>query len=331
MLPAPIRTFQKLGPMSLDSTEHYRPSPQAGAALVESAGTDEFAYRQRLKLTLLRRRQLGMAATRHALSAGQLAGHHHGQIRNFQRPSDDFDAGTVAVAEMTVGAELFDDPIHELEELAQSVGRFGQRLRTNGYEMAKRSLDIVLSLLALICLSPVLFVAALIVKLTDAGPVLYGHTRVGLNGREFRCFKFRSMVPNADAIKADLSELNSHSDSRTFKVPNDPRVTRFGRLMRKLSIDELPQLWNVLIGDMSFVGPRPPVPSEVEQYTIDDMERLTVKPGLTCIWQVSGRSRIAFPEQLQMDLDYIDNRSLLLDLKLLALTIPAVISGDGAY
>lgn len=283
------------------------------------------AYRQRLNLATSRQGRRGGPAAQRAYSA-HFTDHHHGHTAG-----DDFEYRASSAAEMAVGTELFDDPIHELEELAESVGRYGQRVRAQGYEFSKRALDIALSLFAIICISPVLFVAAVIVKLTDGGPILYGHTRVGLNGKEFHCIKFRSMITDADAIKTELADLNSHSDSRTFKVQNDPRVTRFGRIMRKLSIDELPQLWNVLVGDMSFVGPRPPVPCEVEQYSLDDMERLTVKPGLTCIWQVSGRSRIAFPEQLQMDLDYIDNRSLMLDLKLLALTVPAVISGDGAY
>ena len=294
---------------------------------LESADESRLAYRQRLNLVTPRRgsrRRLAISTQRGR--SAQFADQQHGHAA-----SDEFEFHSASVAEMTAGAELFDAPIHELEELAESVGRYSQCLRTQGYELTKRALDVTFSLLAFACLSPVLFVAAAIVKLTDGGPILYRHTRVGLNGREFRCVKFRSMIQEADSIKADLFDLNSHSDSRTFKVQNDPRVTRFGRIMRKLSIDELPQLWNVLIGDMSFVGPRPPVPCEVELYSLDDMERLTVKPGLTCIWQVSGRSRIAFPEQLQMDLDYIDNRSLMLDLKLLALTVPAVISGDGAY
>jgi lipopolysaccharide/colanic/teichoic acid biosynthesis glycosyltransferase len=314
-------------PASTETRRSLPKKPSAPTPHLESADDSRLTYRQRLNLATPRRgSRRRLAASAQRVATAQFTGHHHGHAAG-----EEFEFHAASVAEMTAGAELFDDPIHELEELAESVGRYGQRLQIQGYELTKRALDVVLSLIAFVCLSPILFVAAAIVKLTDGGPILYGHTRVGLNGREFRCVKFRSMVQDADAIKADIFELNSHSDSRTFKVQNDPRVTRFGRIMRKLSIDELPQLWNVLIGDMSFVGPRPPVPCEVEQYSLDDMERLTVKPGLTCIWQVSGRSRIAFPEQLQMDLDYIDNRSLLLDLKLLALTVPAVISGDGAY
>ena len=199
------------------------------------------------------------------------------------------------------------------------------------YEIAKRSLDILVSSLLLVLLSPLLMASAIAIKLTDGGSIFYTHLRVGEGGNEFTCFKFRSMVVNADEMKANLAFFNSHDDNRTFKIPDDPRVTWIGRLMRRTSVDELPQLWNVLCGQMSLVGPRPPVVTEVEQYTWDDMQRLAVKPGLTCIWQVSGRSRLPFPEQLKMDMEYIENRSLALDLKLIALTVPAVLSADGAY
>ncbi len=199
------------------------------------------------------------------------------------------------------------------------------------YQVAKRALDIVMSALLLILLSPLLLLSALFVKLTDGGSVFYPHIRVGEGGNEFTCYKFRSMVVNAEKMKAELAFYNSHDDQRTFKIPDDPRVTWIGRWMRRTSVDELPQLLNVLKGEMSIVGPRPPVVSEVEQYTWDDMQRLAVKPGLTCIWQVSGRSRLPFPEQLKMDVEYIENRSLALDLKLIVLTIPAVLSADGAY
>lgn len=199
------------------------------------------------------------------------------------------------------------------------------------YLLAKRVVDVVISTVLLVLLSPVLLLAAVLVKLTDGGSVFYPHIRVGKGGNEFTCYKFRSMVVNAEKMKDNLAFFNSHDDDRTFKIPDDPRVTWVGRWMRRTSIDELPQLWNVLRGDMSIVGPRPPVVTEVEQYTWDDMQRLAVKPGLTCIWQVSGRSRLPFPEQLRMDLEYIEKRSLALDLKLIALTVPAVLSADGAY
>ena len=199
------------------------------------------------------------------------------------------------------------------------------------YLTVKRALDIVVSSLLLLVFSPLLLLLSVLIKLTDGGSAFYPHTRVGEGGNEFTCYKFRSMVINADKMKANLAFYNAHDDHRTFKIPDDPRVTRIGRFMRRTSLDELPQLWNVLKGEMSLVGPRPPVVTEVEQYTLDDMQRLTVKPGLTCIWQVSGRSRLSFPEQLQMDLQYIENRSLALDLKLIILTVPAVLSADGAY
>lgn len=199
------------------------------------------------------------------------------------------------------------------------------------YLTAKRSLDIAMSSLMLLLLSPLLLLSALLIKLTDGGSVFYPHIRVGEGGNEFTCYKFRSMVVNAENMKAELAFFNSHDDHRTFKIPNDPRVTWIGRWMRRTSIDELPQLLNVLKGEMSIVGPRPPVVTEVEQYTWDDMQRLVVKPGLTCIWQVSGRSRLPFPEQLKLDVEYIENRNFALDLKLIALTIPAVLSADGAY
>lgn len=199
------------------------------------------------------------------------------------------------------------------------------------YLVVKRALDILGSSFVLLLLSPLIASIAILTKLSDGGSVFYPHTRIGKWGREFKCLKFRTMVMDADSIKAEIAHLNTHDDHRTFKVPNDPRVTRIGRWLRRASIDEVPQLWNVLKGDMSLVGPRPPVPLEVERYDLDDMQRLMVKPGLTCIWQVSGRSRLPFPEQLAMDLAYIEHRGFWLDLKLIALTVPAVLSGDGAY
>jgi lipopolysaccharide/colanic/teichoic acid biosynthesis glycosyltransferase len=199
------------------------------------------------------------------------------------------------------------------------------------YLFAKRATDIVGSGLLLLLLSPLIAVISLLVKLSDGGAVLYPHTRVGKWGREFRCLKFRTMVANADHLKPEIAHLNTHEDDRTFKVPDDPRITRIGRFLRRTSLDEVPQLWNVFRGNMSLVGPRPPVVQEVERYDLDDMQRLMVKPGLTCIWQVSGRSRLPFPKQLEMDMAYIQNRSYWLDLKLMLKTLPAVFSADGAY
>jgi lipopolysaccharide/colanic/teichoic acid biosynthesis glycosyltransferase len=202
---------------------------------------------------------------------------------------------------------------------------------SRAYLFAKRAADIIGSLAGLVFFAPIFFVVAVVTKLSDGGPVFYTHTRIGKWGREFRCVKFRTMVVNADHQKEELAHLNTHDDHRTFKVPDDPRVTRFGRLLRRSSMDEAPQLWNVLLGHMSLVGPRPPVPAEVERYDLDDMQRLIVKPGLTCIWQVSGRSRLPFSKQLELDLEYIEQQNFWLDMKLIARTVPAVLSADGAY
>jgi lipopolysaccharide/colanic/teichoic acid biosynthesis glycosyltransferase len=200
-----------------------------------------------------------------------------------------------------------------------------------GYLIAKRGLDLAIALPLLILLSPLLILVAVTIKVWDRGSVFFTQTRVGKDGKEFTCYKFRSMVPHAEQLKDDLLAQNHHDDPRTFKIPRDPRITWFGRIIRKTSIDELPQLLNVVAGDMSLVGPRPPVPSEVNLYSDRDRRRLHVQPGITCIWQVSGRGDLPFSEQVRLDLEYIQNRSLLLDLKLLLWTLPAVISGRGAY
>jgi len=199
------------------------------------------------------------------------------------------------------------------------------------YLLTKRLCDISISLTALILLSPLLLSVAIIIKLTSKGPVFFFQERVGKNGQVFKFIKFRSMVQNAEKILEELKDQNDHKDSYTFKMKKDPRVTWIGQIIRKLSIDELPQLLLVLKGEMSLVGPRPAITSEVDQYTNLERQRLVVKPGLTCIWQVSGRGDIPFQEQLKMDIDYINDRSFILDVKLLFLTIPAVLSGRGAY
>jgi lipopolysaccharide/colanic/teichoic acid biosynthesis glycosyltransferase len=200
-----------------------------------------------------------------------------------------------------------------------------------GARLLKRAMDILLAVAAIIVLSPVFAVLALLIKLTDHGPVLFWQTRVGQYGREFPFPKFRSMVVNAEKLKEALLAQSDHKDGRTFKMKKDPRITWIGRIIRRGSIDELPQLWCVLKGDMSLVGPRPPVPKEVAQYTLADRRRLDVIPGLTCIWQVSGRADIPFPQQVQLDVQYIESRSLWLDVKLLLKTVPAVLTGKGAY
>ncbi len=199
-----------------------------------------------------------------------------------------------------------------------------------GYRCAKRTMDIVGSVLALLVLSPLMFACAVAIKWSDGGPVLFAQTRVGKGGRHFRILKLRTMVVGAERMKEHLVADNLHPDARTFKILHDPRITPLGRFLRRCSLDEIPQFINVLRGDMSLVGPRPALPSEVALYESAHLARLSVKPGITCIWQVSGRSRLAFDRQLQLDLNYITRRSVALDLKLLLVTLPAVIRGDGA-
>jgi len=200
-----------------------------------------------------------------------------------------------------------------------------------GSNLVKRVMDIVVSAGMLLLLSPIFLLVAIAIKLTDRGPVLFWQTRVGRHGKEFRFPKFRSMVVNSEQLIKQLKSKSHHGEGVTFKMKNDPRVTKVGKIIRKLSIDELPQLWCVLKGEMSLVGPRPALPREVALYRVEERRRLDVMPGLTCIWQVSGRGDLPFPEQLTLDVYYIENRSLLLDIKLLLWTIPAVLFGKGAY
>ncbi len=197
---------------------------------------------------------------------------------------------------------------------------------------AKRAIDIVGSLMGLAILGPVIFCLGLLIKLEDGGPIFFHQARVGKDGRIFQMFKLRSMVAHAESVKMQLADNNQHGkDGVTFKLRKDPRVTRVGRFIRRYSLDEAPQFFNVLLGDMSLVGPRPPVPQEVVLYKAAYLRRLRVKPGLTCLWQVSGRADIDFEGQVRLDLQYIRSESLWEDLKLLLKTIPAVLIGRGAY
>ncbi|MCA9729637.1 MAG: sugar transferase [Candidatus Eisenbacteria bacterium] len=196
--------------------------------------------------------------------------------------------------------------------------------------VGKRGLDLVLTTLALLPLLPVFLVIALAIKLEDGGPIFYRSTRVGRGGRRFYFWKFRSMVRNAEAVRDRLQNLNE-VDGPVFKIENDPRITRVGRVLRRTSLDELPQFWNVFIGDMTLVGPRPPIAEEVVKYEPWQLRRLSVRPGITCLWQISGRCRIGFDEWMRLDMEYIDRRSFGLDVQILLRTIPAVLSGEGAY
>jgi exopolysaccharide biosynthesis polyprenyl glycosylphosphotransferase len=197
-------------------------------------------------------------------------------------------------------------------------------------EFIKRFLDIILSAAALIVLSPLFLLVAFFIKLEDRGPVFFAQRRVGKWGREFKMYKFRSMCVDAEQRLQALLAKNRHITGVTFKTKDDPRVTSIGRWLRKFSIDEFPQFYNVLKGDMSLVGPRPPVPREVAMYTPADRRRLEVTPGLTCFWQIGGRAEIDFPEQVRLDLQYIESQSFWLDLKILLRTVPAVLLGRGA-
>lgn len=239
-------------------------------------------------------------------------------------------------------AELVDELYRRYVTEARGAAGLMRRLRywrkllmwvfvVRGAQVLKRTIDIVGSLTLLIVGSPIFLLVAILIKLTDGGPVLFWQTRVGYRGREFPFPKFRSMVTNAEELKKKLLDQNDHEDSVTFKMKRDPRITWIGRIIRKGSIDELPQLWCVLRGQMSLVGPRPPVPQEVEQYTLADRRRLEAMPGLTCIWQVKGRGDIPFDQQVELDVQYIESQSLWLDIKLLFMTVPAVLFGKGAY
>ena len=195
----------------------------------------------------------------------------------------------------------------------------------------KRLMDIVLSAVGMLLLSPVYLAIAAAVKLSSPGPVFFVQTRVGRYGRYFKFYKFRSMRQDAEAQKAALMTQNESKDGVIFKMKDDPRITKVGRFLRRTSLDELPQLWNVFIGDMSLVGPRPPVPSEVLEYTLEDRKRLDVIPGITCLWQIKGRSEIPFNEQVRLDKEYILAPSVWKDIVILFKTIPAIIGGRGAY
>jgi len=193
----------------------------------------------------------------------------------------------------------------------------------------KRVMDIVLATLTLLALSPLLLAIAIAVRLDSHGPVLYSSERIGKKGRVFKCLKFRTMVRDAESRRADVMHMNER-DGILFKITNDPRITRLGRFLRKYSLDELPQFINVLIGDMSIVGPRPPLASEVREYKLSHLRRLDVMPGITGLWQVQARQDPSFDNYISLDVTYVDNWSVWLDLKILARTVVVVLGGTGS-
>jgi exopolysaccharide biosynthesis polyprenyl glycosylphosphotransferase len=202
---------------------------------------------------------------------------------------------------------------------------------TGGRRLAKELFDRCTAAVLLLLLSPFLLIIAGLLKITSGGPVIFQQRRIGRNGEPFTIVKFRTMVRDAECLRADVIHLNEHDAGPLFKIRDDPRVTPLGGWLRRYSLDELPQLINVLIGDMSLVGPRPPLPREVKEYGLDARRRLVVKPGLTGLWQISGRSDLDWEESVRLDLRYVENWSLALDALILWKTVFVVIRGAGAY
>lgn len=228
---------------------------------------------------------------------------------------------------MNIGYKLEDQELVTLK--TQNIEAEGNK--TNLYPVMKRLTDICVAAIALIALAPLMLLTGLLIIAESSGSVFFQQTRIGENGHRFKMWKFRSMCNNSEQLKKGLKQQADVSDGVRFKMENDPRITRVGHIIRKLSIDELPQLVNVLKGDMSLVGPRPALPDEVSAYTPWQRLRLKAKPGITCIWQVSGRSNIPFLQQVEMDLDYIRKANLVLDFRLLLKTVPAVLLARGAH
>ncbi|HET6456193.1 MAG TPA: sugar transferase [Armatimonadota bacterium] len=219
-----------------------------------------------------------------------------------------------------------DQPLKAVEDAEPSV-----RPRLSSWQLAvKRGADLAFSIAILPLAVPIGIISAAMIKLDSPGPVFFKQTRIGKDGRPFLIYKFRSMYVNADELVSKLGHLNE-AEGPIFKIKKDPRITKVGAIWRKASLDELPQIINILKGDMSLVGPRPPLPREVEKYNACQRGRLAVKPGLTCLWQIQGRSSIPFEKWVELDLEYIRNQSLWLDVKILLKTIPAVLKGTGAW
>lgn len=237
-----------------------------------------------------------------------------------------------------LGESVVDYWSHAVSQQTQSQMNRRLRMKVSLWRLSlrfsmllKRGVDIVGSACALLVFFPVLAAVAVLIKLEDGGPIFFRQNRVGKDGRLFRMFKIRSMHLDAEARKAKLAKHNQHQRSTTFKMRNDPRITRIGRWIRQYSVDEIPQFWNVLKGDMTLVGPRPAVPNEVVEYSATELRRLVVKPGITGLWQIGGRGDIDFEGQVRLDLKYIRTEGFWANLRILFLTIPAVLLGRGAY
>lgn len=239
---------------------------------------------------------------------------------------------TTNLAEIAFPNEDIINTVHStnINLLETKVLDYLSEKRKRGYLLLKRFFDVFLSVLGVIVLSPLLLIVTAVIKLDSPGKAIYIQERVGKDGKKFKMYKFRSMCVDAEKKQDELQALNE-VDGPVFKIAKDPRVTRVGKFIRKCSIDELPQLFNIIKGEMSIVGPRPPLPKEVEQYTPYQKLRLRVSPGLTCYWQISGRSDMTFDKWIQLDLMYITNRNLWVDFCIVLKTIPAVLGHKGAY
>jgi lipopolysaccharide/colanic/teichoic acid biosynthesis glycosyltransferase len=222
-------------------------------------------------------------------------------------------------------------PVEPGPSRVEPLGQVGLLAARSWQLVVKRTIDIVGSLSILVALSPLMVATALAIRITSKGPVIFAQRRIGKNGRPFTMLKFRSMIRDAHEVRQLHAHRNHYTSGPVFKIPRDPRITRVGRVIRRMSLDELPQLLNVLHGEMSLVGPRPALPEEFEACDEHVRQRTLVAPGLTCIWQVSGRSDVDFLRWVDMDIEYIRTWSLRLDLRLLVKTIPAVLFGRGAY
>ena len=240
------------------------------------------------------------------------------------------DAEASATRPQSVPAEMLNPLTSNPDRFARNFKDPAFPMKRVSYGIAKRAFDILATTALLLVLWPIMLLIAVAIKASSRGPIVFKQARVGEGGRHFWCYKFRSMCADAEAQKKALMHLNEASGP-VFKIKRDPRITPIGAIIRKTSLDELPQLFNVLKGEMSLVGPRPPIPSEVALYGPRERGRLAVRPGLTCIWQVSGRSNVSFDHWVELDLLYIETMSFGTDIRILCQTLPAVVKGSGAH